>query len=99
MDSLDPRIPFVLPPAISTTRNTKCGRGVIVPITVAQNTQTTVTHNLGRKVQGIIPLLNNGGASPTPYGMWFGTTPTSTNTQQSLISPNVALTNCLVLLI
>jgi hypothetical protein len=93
---IDPRIPFVLPPVIPTTRNTKCGRGVIVPVTVAVNTKTTITHNLGRKVQGMIALLNNGGASPTPYGLWFGTSPTSTSTQQSIISPNVALTNCLL---
>lgn len=89
-----PLVPFVLPPVISTTRNTKCGRGVIVPVTVAANTQITVTHNLGRKVQGMLALINDGGLALPPK-LYFGVAPTSTASQQS-IEGDTTMTNCLV---
>ena len=90
-------IPFVFPPGgISVDRNTKCGRGVVVPITVAANTPITVTHNLGRFVQGMIPLINNAGATFVPK-LKFGGGP-STVSEQS-IEGDTDMTNCLVLLV
>lgn len=89
-----PLIPFVLPATISTTHNTKCGRGMIVPVTVAANTDKVITHNLGRLVQGLIPLINNGGASLPPK-LFFGGNGTRSTSQQT-IQGDVAMSNCLV---
>jgi len=91
--SLQQSIPFLTAPFISTTRNTRCGRGMIVPVTVAANTDITVNHRLGRLVQGMIPLLNNGGATFTPK-LKYGAGPRTFN-QQS-INADTALTNCLI---
>lgn len=86
-------IPFVLPPVLPTTRNTKMGRGVLCPVTAAANTPVTVVHNLGRKVQGMFAILNNAGADYNPQ-LKFGGGP-STNIEQS-IEGNVVMTNCFV---
>lgn len=91
LDVLD-LIPFVLPAKISTTKNTKCGRGVIVPLSAAANTPVTATHNLGRPVQVYWPLINNGGATVPPRLVLAA--PSSNNAQG--FSGDVAMTNCLV---
>ncbi len=90
------QVPFILPAVISTTQPTRCGRGVIVPVSAASGTDVTVTHNLGRKVQAMIPLLNNSGVSYTPQ-LKFGAGP-ATASQQS-INANATMTNCLVFLV
>lgn len=86
-------VPFVLPAKISTTKPTKCGRGVIVPLTAAQNAAVTAQHNLGRPVQVYWPLINNAGASVPPL---LTLTAPSTNNSQGFVATNVAMTNCLV---
>jgi hypothetical protein len=89
-------IPFILPAVIPTTGTTRCGHGIIVPVTAAANTSIVVTHGLGRKVQAAIVLANNGGALFPPRLM-FGTL-TSTPNQVNLIG-DTAMTNCLVFLL
>lgn len=91
--SLQQAIPFLTQPFIPTNRNTRCGRGMIVPVTAAANTDVTVNHRMGRLVQGMIPLLNNGGATVVPK-LKYGAGPRSFN-QQS-INADTAMTNCLV---
>ena len=86
-------IPFVLPAKVSTTKPTRCGRGVIVPLSAAQNAAVTATHGLGRPVQVYWPLINNAGASVPPL---LTLAAPSSNTQQGFVSTNVALANCLV---
>lgn len=88
-------IPFILPALIPTTARTRCGHGVIVPVTVAANAAITVTHGLGRKVQIAWCLANNSGADVAPR-LAFGT-PTST-AQQVSITGDLAMTNALVFL-
>lgn len=86
-------IPFVLPAKISLTKPTKCGRGVIVPLTAAQNAAVTANHGLGRPVQVYWPLINNAGATAPPL---LTLAAPSTNNSQGFVSTNVAMTNCLV---
>lgn len=86
-------IPFVLPAKISTTKPTRCGRGVIVPLTGAQNAVVTANHGLGRPVQVYWPLINNAGASVPPL---LTLAAPSTNNAQGFVSTNVAMANCLV---
>lgn len=51
------QLPFVHAPIPLTTRNMRCGRGMIVPVTTtAANMPTTIRHNLGRLVWWLIPL-------------------------------------------
>lgn len=85
--------PFVTEPFISTTRNTRNGRGMFVPVTAVANTPITITHNLGRIVQGMIAVLNNGGADFTP-ALRFAAGEHS-NTKQT-IEADAAMTNCLI---
>lgn len=84
-------VPFVLPSVIPTNRNTKCGRGVIVPVTATAGTPVVITHNLGRLVQGLI-AINNGTAYTPRLAMPAGT---RTTTQQT-IQGDVNMTSCLV---
>lgn len=86
-------VPFVLPAKVSLTHPTKCGRGVIVPLTAAQNAAVTAEHGLGRPVQVYWPLINNAGASVPPL---LTLAAPSTNNAQGFVSTNVAMTNCLV---
>jgi hypothetical protein len=88
-----PVLEGVIPPVIPTTRNTRDGRGMIVPVSGAANTPITVTHNLGRLVQGFVPLINNAGATFNPKLM-FGAGPNS-NTQVTIVGSEI-LTNCLI---
>jgi hypothetical protein len=88
-----PVLEGVIPPVIPTTRNTRDGRGMIVPVTVVANTPITVTHNLGRLVQGFVPLINDAGAAFTPKLM-FGAGPHS-NTQVTVVG-DTDMTNCLI---
>lgn len=96
--SLRTAVPFVLPAVISKTQNTRCGRGMIVPVTVAANTPIVVSHNLGRFVQSFWPLNNGTGFLPK---LAFGdpTDPgyVSSTTQQTLIADE-DLTQCLILM-
>lgn len=93
LSALQQSIPFLTAPFISTTRNTRCGRGMIVPVTVAANTDITVNHNMGRLVQGMIPIINHGGATLTPK-LKFGAGPRDFNRQS--INADTTLTNCLI---
>lgn len=89
-------IPFVLPAKISLTKATKCGRGVIVPLTQATpGSSVTATHNLGRPVQAYWPLINNAGATVPPR---LTLASPSTNNAQGFIA-DVAMTNCLVFMV
>lgn len=85
--------PWVTSPFISTSRNTRNGRGMIVPVTAAANTPVTVTHNLGRLVQGMLAVLNNAGATFTPKLMFAAGTRSAS---QQTIEADTAMTNCLV---
>lgn len=88
-------IPFVLPSKISLTKATRCGRGVIVPLTAAAGATATATHNLGRPVQVYWPLINNGGATVPPR---LTLAAPSSNNSQGFVA-DVAMTNCLVFMI
>jgi hypothetical protein len=90
-----PVLPGITAPYISTTRNTRDGRGVIVPVTASQSTAILVTHNLGRIPQSIQAIQNNGGQFLNP-GMILsagGIQPTRT---QATIEGNQQMINCLV---
>lgn len=78
-------------PFYSLTRNTRDGRGVVVPVTAPAGTFVTITHNLGRIVQGARALNNNQGQSPLPI-LQLGT---GSRTQQTIWA-NTPLINCLV---
>lgn len=74
--------PYITAPFVSTTRNTRNGRSMLVPVSAAAATPITITHNLGRLVQGMHVVLNNGGASYAPR-VQFVAGPRS-NTQQAI---------------
>jgi hypothetical protein len=93
-----PVLTGVTSPFISFARNTRDGRGVIVPVgvtdPVAVGEPVTVTHNLGRVPQRIVALQNDGGAAENPQmTLASGTAPTRT---QATISADIIMTNCLV---
>lgn len=93
-------VPFVLPPIIPLTQNTPCGTGIICPVSAAANTPVKVTHGLGRKVQGMWMMANDGGATVTS-GLLFGTTlagGVNTNEQVTIEAP-VVMTNALVFML
>jgi hypothetical protein len=94
--ALQALIPFVTEPFISTTRNTRCGRGMIVPLTAAANAPVTVTHNLGRIVQGMIVLLNAAGAAFPPRLMFA---PGERSATKQTIVGDADMTTCLVWLV
>lgn len=51
--------PFLLPPGpLPTTRNTRCGRGTIVPVSAQAGKEVTLQHQLGRKVVAMQVLAN-----------------------------------------
>jgi len=90
-------IPSLTAPFISLTRNTRFGRGVIVPVTVAANTPVTITHNLGRLVQGMLAISNgaNGELFTPQLARTIGGGSVRTPEKQS-IQGNLAMTSCLV---
>lgn len=99
--ALDPRalrtsIPFILPAVISTSQPTRCGRGVIVPVTGKANVPVVATHNLGRMVQGMWALLNAGGQAFTPK-LKFGSggSAVSSNVAQTIVADE-DMTQCLI---
>jgi hypothetical protein len=93
-----PVLTGITSPFISMARNTRDGRGVIVPVgvtaPVAVGEAVTVTHNLGRIPQRIVALQNDGGATENPQ-MALASGVAATRTQAT-ISANVIMTNCLV---
>jgi hypothetical protein len=95
--SLQTMIPFILPSDWKPIQPMRCGRGMIVPnITGKANTSILVTHNLGRFVQGMWPLLNSNGDAFTPKLMFDNTkTGTRTQQQQSIIA-DVDLNKCII---
>lgn len=98
-----PIIPFVqITPGLSVitpfnyNRNTRSGRGIFVPVTVAANTPITVTHNLGRIPQGVTAVINNMGLYTNP-DIALAPNPSLLPTrQQATIEGNTAMFNCLV---
>lgn len=88
-------VPFILPSQLSLTQPTRCGRGMIVPVTATANQSTVIKHNLGRFVQFAIPLWNNGAFTPQ-YMFDTGHGATRTQQKQSVIF-NVGCNPCLVL--
>lgn len=89
-----PVLPGVKPPFIPTNRNTRDGRGMIVPVTAAADTPVLVTHNLGRIPQSIEAISNDGGTAQNPaMTLAAGVAPTRT---QATIQGNQTMTNCLV---
>lgn len=93
--SLQTMVPFVLPSTVSTTQNTRCGRGMIVPVTCPANKSEVIKHNLGRFAQFAIVLINQGNFTPQ-YQFDTSHGATRTLTQQSVIFNGVCDT-CLVL--
>jgi hypothetical protein len=91
-------VPFLLPPVTPINQNTPCGTGMICPVTASQNSPTVVKHGLGRKVQFIIPLANNGGALVPPILQWGTSLPGGVNTPNTLTvqSTNVAMTSAML---
>lgn len=89
-------VPFVLPAVLSLTKATKCGRGVIVPVTVAANTNVNVAHNLGRLVQGGLCIFN--GASFTAQIAFPTGGGTVRTTKQQTIQLSIAGAPALVFL-
>jgi hypothetical protein len=92
LNELRTYIPFVLPNQISPTRPTHCGRGMIVPVTGQANTEITVTHNLGRIVQGAWALANTNEFNPRIKL----TQQTATKTQQSLVA-DANMSSCFIM--
>jgi hypothetical protein len=92
-DQLRTIVPFVLPPVIPTNQTTRCGTGVIVPVTAAANTPVTVTHGLARKVQAAFCIRNNGGLDFTA-AIKYGAT--INNNQRVDVTGSVAMTDALV---
>lgn len=91
-----PLIPSVSTPFISTTRNTRVGRGIVVPVTAQAGTATLITHGLGRIPQRIQAFLNDGGALVNPaMTLAAGVPPTR---MQAMILGNFNMVNCLVYL-
>lgn len=88
-----PFYPFMTAPFLSTNRNTRNARGVVVPVTGSKYTPITVTHNLGRQVQGMIALINNKGQDWTPR-LRFA--PGANSTSQQAIEATEDMTGCLV---
>ena len=86
-----PVLPQIGPPFISTTRNTRYGRGVITPLNAPAGSQIVVTHNLGRVIQGYHVLANDSGNTTTPTLVWNN----DSRTQISVIA-DTPMTNCLV---
>ena len=86
-----PVIDHIPPPFVSLHRNTRYGRGVLVPVAVgnqiAANTPFTVTHNLGRLVGSALVYTNNGGQLINP-ALEVGT---GTRIQQTLQADNPLL--------
>jgi hypothetical protein len=96
--SLQTMVPFILPSKVSFTQPTRCGRGMIVPVAgpVNAHQSITVTHNLGRKVQFMWPLIN-GGNNFTPklkFDQTFGAT---SNQQEQAILADEVMESCLIL--
>lgn len=90
------QLPFVNAPFILQTRNTKMARGMIVPVTVAANTNITITHNLGRQIQGMICVLNgaNGELFPPQFALVLPAT--NNGARQSVVKANGACTSALL---
>lgn len=90
-------IPGITSPFISLTRNTRFGRGMVVPVTAAANTPVTITHNLGRLVQGMIAISNgaNGELFTPGVARVITGSPVRSASQQT-IQANLAMTSCLV---
>lgn len=87
------QLPFVTQPFISLTRNTKMGRGMVVPIASANpNATFVITHNLGRYVQGALGIANGGGGWPPRVAIEAGTR----SQRQQSIQVDVACTNALI---
>ena len=95
-DQIRTEIPFILPPVVPTNAPTRCGHGIIVPVTADANTSVTVTHGLARKIQAAWCISNDAGAAFAPK-LKFGTE-VSTAQQVDLIG-DVAMTNALVVLL
>jgi hypothetical protein len=92
------QLPFVTAPFISTTRNTRMGRGMVVPIAnLVPNTNYTIQHNLGRLVQGMICIANgaNGELDPPLFSRSIGAGTVRTQSQQT-INANSKCTNALL---
>lgn len=89
---------FMLPPKVPTNRNTPWGPGIIVPVTAAANTPTIVKHGLGRLVQGMWCIANDGGALPTPR-LQFGPTFGQTTMQEVGIQGDEQMVNALVVML
>jgi len=90
-------VPQLHSPTLSLTRNTRYGRGMVVPVTAAASTPVVITHNLGRLVQGMIAISNgaNGELFPPAVARVISGSPTRTATKQS-IQANGTMTSCLV---
>jgi hypothetical protein len=94
------QLPFVNSPFISRTRNTKMARGMIVaPVTVAANTAITITHNLGRKVQGMICISNGAHGEAFPPQFALVVPPTAgaiQSSSQATVQANATATQALL---
>lgn len=91
--SLRTMIPFVLPSKIYGGRPTRCGRGMIVPVSGQGNTSIAVTHNLGRFAQVAWVINNTGNFSPR---LMFDPNGIRTEQVQSIIADGV-MNKCMIL--
>ena len=92
-----PTTAFVLPASIPTNQTTPWGPGVIVPVTGAANTPITVTHGLGRKVQGMKVFSNANGGIFNPRLKWGTSLAGGISTPQRVtVEGDETMTNCLI---
>lgn len=91
------QIRAVTAPFVSKTRNTRSGRGMLVPVSVIANTPITITHNLGRLAQGFTVLTNatDNSAYPGFIAMYTASGATRTPMQQTIFS-SVQLQNAII---
>lgn len=80
------QLPFVTSPFIRTDRNTRMGRGMVVPVTVAANTPIVIKHNLGRLMQGALAIANgaNGELYPPRVARVITGSPVRSSSQQTI---------------
>lgn len=91
------QIRAVTAPFVSKVRNTRSGRGMLVPASMAANTPTVITHNLGRLAQGFTTLTNGTDNSAYPGFIAMYTAPGAIRTpmQQEIFS-SVQLLNAII---
>lgn len=90
------QLPFVAAPFIRKDRNTKMARGIIVPVTVAANTNYTMTHNLGRAIQGMICVLNGANGELFPPQFRLVLPATNNGPKTSVVQANAVCTSALL---